>query len=260
MSFYRDFAHTLDEYLRLPTFAVGVKLLRERSELPENVPTVSEALNHKVATCQGFGLARRNRLTLAMFKEDLICPVGVAVMGLAQRPDYVLNGATTIGRYNRTQQAASITEREMLHFELGEYAGLVTGPLDECDFQVDLALIYGNPAQVTRLVQAALYEKGGRFDVSVIPGAVCADILVPPVRTGQCSMGLPCWGDRTHGGTNDTEMAFSIPVSRFEEIASGLIESHECKNGFTIPVPMPTSYRAQYPEVYNQYVKDLGLE
>ena len=192
-----------------------------------------------------------------MFKEDMVCPVGVVVMGLARRPDYILNGSNSAGRSNRTQEAAALTEREMNHFEIGEYAGLVFSPLDNADLDFDLALIYVNAIQVTRLIQAALYEKGGRFAVSVIPAAVCADALVPPVKTGQCSLGFPCWGDRTHTGTNDNEMIFSLPASRFSEIATALAETAK---GGTMPVPLPISYELHSPERYKQYMKDIGLE
>lgn len=258
MKHVSELVNAMEKYLRPQTFTVGVKLLKSRRDLPPDISSVSQSYHHKIATCQAFGWARRNRLTTAVFKEDMICPVGVAVMGLAARPDYVLNGANTVKRYNRTMEAAALTEREMNHLEIGEYCGLVAGPLDNCQFDVDLAMIYVNSVQVSRLIQAAIYEEGGRFDVSVIPGAVCADVLVPPMKTGRCSLGFPCWGDRTHAGTNDNELIFSIPASRFAEIASGLAESHAA--GMTIPVPLPTSYLPQPPEVYKQYIKDLGLE
>jgi uncharacterized protein (DUF169 family) len=219
---------------------------------------VSLSHNHKVAVCQTFGWARRNGITTAAFKGDMNCPEGGAGMGLGQRPEYVLNGSNTIRRYCRTLEGAALTEREMNCFEVGTYAGLAAGPLDRCNFDVDLALIYGNGLQITRLIQAALYGKGGRFTVSVIPGAVCADVLVPPVRDGQCSLGFPCWGDRIHGGTNDNEIVFSIPASKFGEIASGLAESHEA--GMQVPVPLPTFYEPQSPPVYDQYIRDMGIE
>jgi uncharacterized protein (DUF169 family) len=253
-----ELAKAIDTYLRPQTFVVGVKLLRSTTDLPAGVTPVSLSYNHKVATCQTFGWARRNGTTTAAFKEDMNCPVGVAVMGLGQRPDYVLNGSNTIRRYCRTLEGAALTEKEMNCFEIGKYAGLAVGPLNNCHFDVDLALIYGNGLQITRLIQAALYEKGGRFTVSVIPGAVCADALVPPVRDNQYSLGFPCWGDRIHAGTNDNEIVFSIPASRFGEIVSGLAESHEA--GMRVPVPQDPSYEPKMPPVYQQYIKDMGIK
>jgi len=251
-------ANALEKCLRPQTFAIGVKLFGSKADLPSSIQQVTKALNHKIALCQGFGLARRNRLTLAVFKEDMVCPVGAAVMGLAERPDYVLNGHLGVPRYNRTLEASAATERAMRHFGLGEYEGLVIGPLDDIEFEPDLAMVYVNSVQVSRLIMADLYEKGGRFELSVIPGAVCADALVPPVKEGKCSLGLPCWGERTHAGTNDNELIFSIPASKFSEIASGLTESHN--SGMKIPVPLPVAYQAPQPEPYKQYIKDMGLE
>jgi uncharacterized protein (DUF169 family) len=258
MTLPRELAEAIDTYLRLQTFAIGIKLLKNTADLPAGILPVSSSYNHKVATCQIFSWARRNGITTAAFKEDLNCPVGLAVLGLNQRPDYVLNGSNTVGRYCRTLDGAALTEKEMNCFEIGKYAGLAVGPLNGCDFDVDLALIYGNGLQITRLIQAALYERGGRFTASVIPGAVCADALVPPVRDNQCSLGFPCWGDRIHAGTNDTEIVFSIPASKFDEIASGLADSHEA--GMKVPVPQDPSYEPKMPPVYNQYIKDMGIE
>jgi len=252
-----EFAGVVDTYLRPQTYVAGVKLLKSISDLPSGVLPVSKSHNHKVATCQMFGWARRNGIITAAFKEDLNCPVGIAVIGLARRPDYVLNGSNTIGRYCRTLDAAALTEKEMNCFDVGRYVGLVAGPLSSCDFDVDLALIYGNGLQITRLIQAALYERGGRFSVSVIPGAVCADALVPPVRDNQCSLGFPCWGDRIHAGTNDNEIVFSVPLSKFEEIARGLVDSHQA--GMKVPVPQDPSYEPKMPPVYDQYIKDMGI-
>lgn len=258
MSTPPEFAKALETYLRPQTFAVGIKLLKTAADAPAGILSVSRSFGHKVALCQTFGWARRNRITTAVFKEDMNCPVGVAVMGLGKRPEYVLNGSNTIRRYCRTLEGAALTEREMNCFEIGTYAGLVVGPLDSCEFNPDLAVIYGNGLHVTRLIQAALYAKGGRFTVSVIPGAVCADALVPPMRDDRCSLGFPCWGDRIHEGTNENEILFSVPASRFDEIMRGLKESHEA--GMTVPVPLPTFYEPQSPPVYNQYIKDMGIE
>jgi uncharacterized protein (DUF169 family) len=258
MKLYKEFAAAIDKYLRPQTFAVGVKLLKNATGLPNGLSGASSTYGHKITLCQTFSWARRNGAAVAALKEDMNCPVGVAVMGLSKRPGYVLDGSNTIGRYCRTLEGAALTEREMNCFEAGRYIGVATAPLHSCDFEVDLAVIYGNGLQVTRLIQAALYDKGGRFSVSVIPGAVCADILVPPVRDGQCSLGFPCWGDRIHAGTGDNEIAFSLPVSRFEEIMSGLAQSHEA--GMKVPVPQDRSYEPQMPPVYAQYIKDMGIE
>ncbi|HEX2965765.1 MAG TPA: DUF169 domain-containing protein [Syntrophorhabdaceae bacterium] len=257
MGLYKEFAAAIDTYLRPQTFAVGIKLLKNAEELPGSLTSASAAYGHRITLCQTFSWARCNGIAVAALKQDMNCPVGVAVMGLAKRPGYVLDGSNTIGRYCRTIEGAALTEKEMNYFEPGRYVGVATAPLYACDFEVDLAVIYGNGLQITRLIQAALYDKGGRFSVSVIPGAVCADILVPPVRDDQCSLGFPCWGDRIHAGTSDNEIAFSLPASRFEEIMSGLIESHNA--GMKVPVPQDRSYEPQMPPIYDDYVKDMGL-
>ena len=51
---------------------------------------------------------------------------------------------------------------------------------------------------------------------------------------------------------------FSRLFARFEEIMSGLSQSHEA--GMKVPVPQDRSYEPQMPPIYNDYVKDMGLD
>ena len=52
----------LDKYLRPQTFPIGVKLLNNEKEIPNGLPRATAALEHRVALCQGFGFARRNKI------------------------------------------------------------------------------------------------------------------------------------------------------------------------------------------------------
>ena len=77
-----------------------------------------------------------------------------------------------------------------------------------------------------RLTQAALWKRGGRLASSFEGRAVCADIIVTTMQTGEPQVILPCSGDRIFGQTQDHEMAFAIPWARMEEIVEGLRGTH----------------------------------
>ena len=54
-------------------------------------------------------------------------------------------------------------EAALRRLEYGETSAVVAGPLSRIAFEPETAVVYGNSAQVPRLVNAALYERGGSF-------------------------------------------------------------------------------------------------
>jgi hypothetical protein len=124
--------------------------------------------------------------------------------------------------YTETKEAGQRSEAAVDRFDPGEYSGLLVAPLDRATFEPDIVCIYGNPAQVMRLTQAALWKKGGKLTSAFGGRVVCADIIVTTMRTDQPQVILPCSGDRIFGQTQDHEMAFTIPWAQMEEIIEGL--------------------------------------
>ena len=96
-----------------------------------------------------------------------------------------------------------------------------------------------------RLTQAALWKRGGRLHSSFEGRAVCADIIVTTMQTGEAQVILPCSGDRIFGQTQDHEMAFAIPWSRMEEIIEGLRGTHN--GGIRYPITQFMEYEAKLP-------------
>jgi uroporphyrinogen decarboxylase len=99
-----------------------------------------------------------------------------------------------------------------------------------------------------RLTQAALWKRGGRLASSFEGRAVCADIIVTTMQTGEPQVILPCSGDRIFGQTQDHEMAFSVPWERMEEIVEGLRGTHS--GGIRYPITQFMEYEAKMPPRY----------
>ena len=51
--------------------------------------------------------------------------------------------------------------------EIGAIKSMVAAPLHRADFAPDLVLIYGNGAQIVRLIQTANYREGGRLNLNL---------------------------------------------------------------------------------------------
>ena len=45
----------------------------------------------------------------------------------------------------------------------GKFSAIVSGALYRIDYDPDLILIYGNTAQILRIIQGALWREGGRI-------------------------------------------------------------------------------------------------
>jgi uroporphyrinogen decarboxylase len=150
--------------------------------------------------------------------------------------------------YTETKEAGQRSEAAIDKFALGEYETLLVAPLDRATFEPHLVCVYANPAQVMRLTQAALWKRGGRLHSSFEGRAVCADIIVTTMQTGEPQVILPCSGDRIFGQTQDHEMAFAIPWARMEEIVEGLRGTHN--GGIRYPITQFMEYEAKLPPRY----------
>lgn len=135
-------------------------------------------------------------------------------------------------------------------FKPGEIDGIVFGPLRRAEYKPEVLIIYGNAAQVMRLVAAALYKRGGRIESSFASRMDCSDHLVVPLRTDQPQVILPCNGDRIFAGAQDDEMAFTVPWGKVGELLEGLEGTQ--KGGIRYPIPSFLTYEPGMPRKYEE--------
>jgi uncharacterized protein (DUF169 family) len=152
--------------------------------------------------------------------------------------------------YAACREAGARFEEALPKYEPGEAAVVLAGPLGKIDYVPDTVLVYGNPAQVLRLVNACLYEKGGALASQFSGRGDCADIVIRSRKTDAPQMILPCSGDRIFGMTADDEMAFTFPYSRAEEVVKGLEGTHA--GGVRYPIPVYLRYQAEFPKSYQE--------
>ncbi len=243
-------AKHLETHLRVATFPVGIRSLAPGEPPPPKAKRPLQHLGVKVAICQGIGFARRYGWTLAIGREDLSCPLAKIVWGFEPMLDYYLNGMTCAGMYTETPAAGAVSEAQVARFEHGQYEYVLAAPLQRADFEPDVVVVYGNSAQVMRLVVAALYKQGGRIHSSFAGRIDCADEVIETMQKNDYQVVLPCNGDRIFAQTQDDEMAFTIPASKIDELVEGLEQTH--KNGIRYPIPNWLRYTGQFPEKYTK--------
>ncbi len=115
--------------------------------------------------------------------------------------------------------------------------------------------VYGNSAQVLRLVHASLYKRGGRV-VSTSGGRLdCAEIVIQTLTTNEPKVILPCNGDRVFGMAQDNELAFAFPWTYAQEIIEGLEGTH--KGGTRYPITVAMRDTVTMPKSYQDLMETL---
>ena len=241
-------AEALTEYVRPGSFPVAVRMVKKGEALPARLKRPWQDLQIRVATCQAIAMARRYGWVVAVGREDLSCRLSAVVFGLRPMSDYYRQGRACAGMYTETVEAGIRSEDEVATFGQGEYEHILAAPIHRTTFEPDVVIVYGNPAQVLRLLSAALWKSGGRLTSSFGGRIDCSEEIIVPMRSGHCEVVLPCNGDRIFAQTQDHEMAFSIPRHRAAEIVDGLAGTHT--GGLRYPMPSFLRYTGIFPPQY----------
>jgi uncharacterized protein (DUF169 family) len=239
----------LMKFLRLATFPVAVKLLENNEEL--KTTKFLKKPDEKIAICQLFSYARYYGWTMGCTKEDNLCPLAEIALGFDKAHKLFEEGAFFIGRYNETKEAAKKTTATMPKLPEGKFNAILTGALNRVDFDPDLILIWGNSAQIMRIIQGYLWKKGGRVSMSTFCDGVCADTISNALLTGELQIAFPCLGDRRFGMAMDTDLIASIPFQILDEILEGMEKTHE--GGTRYPIP----YQISTPKFFMNLKKQL---
>ena len=228
-------AKHLETHLRVATFPVGVRCLAPGEAIPAKARRPKKDLHAQITICQAIGLARRYGWTTALASEDLSCPIAQAVFGFEKRIPYYTEGSLAEGMYAACKEAGAAFEAALPKLGHHEISAVVAGPLARVGFEPETVVVYGNSAQILRLVNAALWEKGGAFKSECTGRGDCADIVIRTRQTQEPQLILPCYGDRVFGLAADDEMAFTFPFSQAERFVNGLELTGKAGTRYPIP-------------------------
>ncbi len=251
----KELAEAIDRYVRPETFPLALRVLGKDEELPKKARLPHRDLGIQVSICQGVSMARRYGWTIAMGGEDLSCPIAQVAFAFREAPPFYTEGNLAKGMYAQDAEGALRTEGTVARAEV---AGTVlVAPLARADFVPEVVAVYGNSAQVMRMVAAALFERGGSITSEFSARADCAEIVNRTRQTGRPQVILPCYGDRVFGQTQDHEMAFTFPWHDAQSFFAGLEGTHQ--GGVRYPIPHYLRYTADYPATY-ETVKAIWRE
>ena len=244
------FTKELETHVRPATFPVAIRMLQPGEAAPEKARRPARDLGIRVAVCQAIGMGRRYGWTVAVGGDDINCPLTKTAFGWEKELAYYTAGNCACGLYTETLEAGARTETATDRFPYGMYDRVLIAPCVRAGFPPHLVLVYGNAAQVMRMVTAALWKRGGALQASFTGRLDCSDAIIRTILKDDYQVILPCYGDRVFGQTGDNEMAFTIPVGKTETFVEGLEGTH--RGGIRYPVPTFLRYSPEYPESYKR--------
>lgn len=254
----RALDEAISRYVRPDTFPLAIRMVPHGEALPEGVKVPSQSMGEQWIVCQSIGVARRYGWSIAVGRQDVICPLAAIAFGFRPANEAYQKGFVSVGMYCKDEAAASNLEASTWHLETGKYDYVCVAPLNRANFAPDVVALYGNSAQVMRMVHAALYARGGRL-VSTTSGRLdCAELIIQTLNTGEPKVVLPCNGDRVFGMAQDHEMAFAFPWKLAAEMTAGLEGTH--KGGTRYPITVAMRDTVTMPRSYQELMKMLETE
>jgi uncharacterized protein (DUF169 family) len=259
MERWRGVGEALERHLRLGAFPVAVRFLAPGEALPEKARRPLVALETPIAVCQALTLARRMGWTIALGPDDSSCPLFNLAMGWLEEFDpSFMHAFFTAMQYAKDEEAARARVQGLGMLDPGECAVMVLSPLTRTQVVPHLVMVFGNPAQVMRLVQATTRWEGKRVAGSFGGlGGSCNEGLILTRLEEQPRVVLPGNGDRVFAATQDHEMAFAFPGDWSDRIIEGLEAT--AARGVRYPIPTNLQYELPFMRLmarFSTYVPD----
>jgi uncharacterized protein (DUF169 family) len=257
---YPETADFIRNDLRLKTMPIAVKFLKDKTGFPDKPRRPSSALGKKVTICQAVTMARLYGWTMGVTREDLICVPAMLAFGLSGAKDPAASLAQLFCEiaFQSGEKAAAREVESMTRLSNEEYGALLLAPLARTTVEPDTVAIYGNPAQVMRLIQAWTYRSGKRVAGQFGGKVECSEYLVAPFKTGAPRVAIPGMGDRIFSMTQDDEMVFGLPGSGLEALIQGLREAGS-KIGARYPVTFYQNFQPEFPKPHKALGAELGI-
>ena len=252
------------KYLRVKTHPLSIKFIHSSAEIPEGImrPGIFKV---KMALCQINTIARRWNMALAATPEEINCAAALLSFGWGNfgelnREEELVNFMVSAGYVKDSDKARSSLKAQS--FFKGEKKfdskGVIVAPIDTGVIkEPDVILIYGNPAQIARLVQSMIYTEGGVIESRAHLGLSCIGEMIEPVVAKKAAFIVPGRGERQIGMAGDDEMAFALPADKFQSLLTGLTETDE--KGTRYPIQPYLFFEPRFNKAVSQLIKKIKV-
>jgi uncharacterized protein (DUF169 family) len=256
---YQHAARQLKDALRLRTEPFGAAFLKNPADLPK-AKRPSQVFGKKITICQAVTMTRVYGWAVGLTREDVICVPGSLAFGFTPAADPALELAKLFCEVGfHTAVGPALHEVEALpRFSNNEVGAIYLCPLARLTLDPDVIAVYGNPAQLMRLIQAANYYLGERVSGEFGGKVECSSYLIGPYRSGKIQVTIPGMGDRIFSMTQDDELVVSFPGHLLDGLIMGLNEA-ACKIGARYPITVYQNFTPAFPPAYEERAKKWGI-
>jgi len=251
MTDWSEKARALTNYLRPTTFPLAVAMIKRAEDFPEKTRRPKKDMGFKTNICVAMTLSRKYGWTVGLTAEDNVCPVASYAYGWSddeEKSEKHLTDFMKTMNYAADEGAAHriLESRKGFKLAKGQYGGVVFSPLERTRIEPDLVMIFGNPAQIMRLVHGATRQEGVSL-VSEFSGraGTCIDGVLQTIKTNEPKVVLPGNGDRVWAMVADDELAFTIPGGKVDEVIGALEATH--RSGIRYPIPVDVRHEPLFP-------------
>ena len=260
MENYEGIANLIRDELRLRGFPIAVKYLKGRDDFPEKTRQPSIDLKKRITICQAVTMARIYGWTVGLTKEDLICVPAMIAFGFSDSKNPADNLAGLLCDIDLAKNPDT-AQKELSSMSVSSSEpsrAILLAPLAKGIMEPDVIVIYGNPAQVMRMVQSLVYSSGSRISGNFGGKIECTEYLLSPYLEQKPKIAIPGNGDRIFSMTQDDEMALSIPNSFLSDLCDGLKKAGR-SIGARYPVTFYQNFQPKFPPQHMKLGKELNL-
>jgi uncharacterized protein (DUF169 family) len=238
-----EYGTELEQWLRMRVHPIAVKMLKSRAEVPEGAIIPTRDWGYKYYLCQSYAKSQRDGLTIAMFKEDMWCFEPVVGLGFGERIPYFLEGHHRYPDSVRDLKDAAVWCQNMPYLEYGKYQGIVSAPVNTCNFMPDVIVMHVTGLQATYLLITKNWIDGKDIVSQLSGHAACVYCTVPSLLKRECTVSIPCKGDRRNAFAQDDEILFTLMPEMLPDFVAGTrwLQEHEWG------LPMIQSYKEEGP-------------
>ena len=253
-----NYGEELERRLHLKTFPLAIKLIEKEEDIPEEAVRPIKDWGYHVPLCQAFATSRREGTLIAALKEDMFCFEPVVGYGMAEPPQYFLEGHNRFPQDVESLEVGKNYASDFPRLPTGKYIGVISAPLKTANFEPDLVMVYCDSAQLSLLLLAREYKIGYDLKQSLSSHAACVYSVVPAIQTGECRVAIPCRGDHYFAIAGDDELVFTIPTEQLDDLMEGLrfLET----TGSKLPKNYHMKQEPEFPESYMEIARMVGMD
>jgi uncharacterized protein (DUF169 family) len=237
---YKAFGDELEKRLRLQYPPVAIKMVEKETDIPDSTVRPRKNRHYHLSQCQAFAMSRREKIAVAMLKEDNWCLAPLVAYGLVKKMEKPLT-----------------VEPEYDCFEHGKYIGILSAPLNIVEFIPDVVDIYCNTTQLRHLLLALRTSERPFVGSGHFPPS-CAYAVVTPVVKNRYMVVLPDPGEYARALTPVGDMIFAVPREKLELLMEDLRKYQETSMFASEDVMM----RPDFPQldIYKEAFKAWGMD